>query len=320
MNHAELVKRYKAGKTSGEASHMFIEGDVAYSYGHHFPLVIRLTDGKYLVNGDKRSVTTTQHTGHFFSFGPQIPFSALNQAMSHVNKESNRFTGDMKDIRILDTRPSTYTWHCNCGQGHINYYDGCEDGYNTHVLGATLIEYAGKCILSTIDETQKTGAYSLIVLKKNVNTIDEALLELMPELVQKLTATQLSPERITKTYKVAKNNFCWQCRNGKPCKGHETRRYTRGVYANGVRRQGELWFVPEILIGEGLDEVEHNKSIPFNTTNHYASTLLKFNNKIYVTGSVKHSRGEHYTVVLKGWHRVLENTAEISFSASGRVD
>lgn len=322
MKQIEVVKRYKDGKTKGTASHMFIEGDVVYSYGHHFPLVVRLKNGGYLVNGDRRSVTTTQHSGHFFSFGPQIPFSALYQAIEHVNKGVHRFQSieSVKDITVLDTRPSTYTWHCNCGQGHVHYYDGCTDGYSTHILGATLIEYGGKCMLSTIDETQKRGVYSLIVLKNTVSTIDNALLELMPDEVKQLTANQLSPETKETKYKVGKNNFCWNCRHGKPCNGHTMMRYTRGVYANGVRRQGELWFVPEVLMREGLNEVEHNKSIPLNTENHYASTLLRFNKDIYVTGTIKHHRGEHYTVTLKGWHKVLENTAEISFSASGRVD
>jgi len=59
---------------------MFIEGDTMYSYGHWFPLVIRREWG-FLLNADKRSVSTSQHQGHCRGFATiAVPFSAIDAA------------------------------------------------------------------------------------------------------------------------------------------------------------------------------------------------------------------------------------------------
>ena len=47
------------------AHNMHIFGSVLYSYGDHFPIAIRMTHDRYLINSDSYSQTTSMHQGHF---------------------------------------------------------------------------------------------------------------------------------------------------------------------------------------------------------------------------------------------------------------
>ena len=55
-----VCKAFLNGAEKGKSNRIFIEGNVIYSYGHHFPLAVRLKDC-YLLNSDKYSVTTSCH-------------------------------------------------------------------------------------------------------------------------------------------------------------------------------------------------------------------------------------------------------------------
>jgi hypothetical protein len=71
--------QYK-GEVGGEYGHVYYRGDILYSYGSHFPMLIRHKWG-YLLNADKYSSTTSQHQGMCRSVATcQIPLSALRQA------------------------------------------------------------------------------------------------------------------------------------------------------------------------------------------------------------------------------------------------
>ncbi len=76
---------------------LFYEGQVLFSFGRHFPMVVRCSSAAeiskdtpgfgcgipYIINGDKYSVTTTRHQNEAIrTFKPnvQIPFSALQEA------------------------------------------------------------------------------------------------------------------------------------------------------------------------------------------------------------------------------------------------
>lgn len=60
MRNEQLVQAFANGATSGKSSSMFIEGNVIYSYGKHFPLAVRNPTG-FVINIDKVSVTTSKH-------------------------------------------------------------------------------------------------------------------------------------------------------------------------------------------------------------------------------------------------------------------
>ena len=89
FNQKEIIDRIMDGKTNGTASNMFIKGDVMYSYGRHFPLLVRTPWGNVL-NADKYSVTTSQHQSLCSKAATmQIPFSALSEAMRSTDGYSS---------------------------------------------------------------------------------------------------------------------------------------------------------------------------------------------------------------------------------------
>ena len=63
-SNSEVAHRFATG--IGErctGSHMFFEGNVIYSYGHHFPMAIKW-NGYVLYNDEKYSVSTCKHQGY----------------------------------------------------------------------------------------------------------------------------------------------------------------------------------------------------------------------------------------------------------------
>jgi len=60
MKNKNVCELFAQGETEGKTQHLFIEGNVIYSYGYHFPLSVRLFGG-YVVNSDGYSVTTSKH-------------------------------------------------------------------------------------------------------------------------------------------------------------------------------------------------------------------------------------------------------------------
>ena len=64
LSQCALISRFSAGATTGRASNLFAEGDVLYSYDHHFPLAVRRDWGagiQYLITRDRRSISTGNH-------------------------------------------------------------------------------------------------------------------------------------------------------------------------------------------------------------------------------------------------------------------
>ena len=65
MNNSNVAKEFSQGAQKGKGSNLFIEDNTIYSYGHHFPIAIRLTDNdggyKYIWNTNKYSPTTSRH-------------------------------------------------------------------------------------------------------------------------------------------------------------------------------------------------------------------------------------------------------------------
>jgi hypothetical protein len=63
MNNGDVCKEYINGDIA-KGNNLFVEGNILYSYGYHFPLAIRLILGKkykFIINSDKYSVTTSKH-------------------------------------------------------------------------------------------------------------------------------------------------------------------------------------------------------------------------------------------------------------------
>lgn len=62
----DVAECFANGNDDKKTNNLFIEDNVLYSYGYHYPLAIRLTDDngfKFIVNKDRYSQTTSCHRG-----------------------------------------------------------------------------------------------------------------------------------------------------------------------------------------------------------------------------------------------------------------
>jgi len=78
MTNREIAQRFAQGATSGTTGNktIYIEGNVIYSYGAHWPMAVR-QGNKAFVNGDKYSVTTSKQTGYVAS---QLAYAGFETA------------------------------------------------------------------------------------------------------------------------------------------------------------------------------------------------------------------------------------------------
>lgn len=67
MNNAQLAQNFAQGDTSGKTGHMFIDGNIIYSYGYHFPIASLIGARYALFNSDGYSNTTARHKSHVYS-------------------------------------------------------------------------------------------------------------------------------------------------------------------------------------------------------------------------------------------------------------
>jgi len=63
MKNSEVARAFREGNSEEKTQHLFIEGNVIYSYGYHFPIAIKLNNRTILFNSDGYSNTTAHHKG-----------------------------------------------------------------------------------------------------------------------------------------------------------------------------------------------------------------------------------------------------------------
>ena len=65
MRNKDVIENFVEGIRGGRTKTLFVEGNVLYSYGYHFPLAVRGYSKehgrKFVVNKDKYSSTTSRH-------------------------------------------------------------------------------------------------------------------------------------------------------------------------------------------------------------------------------------------------------------------
>ena len=62
VSNSYVAKRFAQGSVKLKGNHMFIDGNVVYSWGYHYPIAIRLTNDVALLNIDKCSISTSRHS------------------------------------------------------------------------------------------------------------------------------------------------------------------------------------------------------------------------------------------------------------------
>ena len=64
MKNSQVADAFRNGNEQAKTEHLFIEGNVIYSYGYHFPIAIKLNNRTLLFNADGYSQTTAKHKGY----------------------------------------------------------------------------------------------------------------------------------------------------------------------------------------------------------------------------------------------------------------
>jgi len=87
MKNWDVIKKFVNGEKEGRTKHLFIEGNVLYSYGHHFPIAIRTN--MFIVNMDKYSVTTSRHQSYLRGMLEGYVSSNTKEMQEMIRNESN---------------------------------------------------------------------------------------------------------------------------------------------------------------------------------------------------------------------------------------
>ncbi len=284
ISHDVLIKKFVSdGAVAGQGSHMFIDGDVLYSYGHHFPLMVRTPFG-FVLNADKYSTTTSAHQSACFKHATmQIPFSVLRAAGI-----------GWKDVEIVDSEKARWDWtgKWNDGKSTISnaMYEAASQAYKDSCVReeerrpeAALLKVGDKHYLSSMDGRN----YFMCLLPDPVTTVEEAFESLKPL------------EVIGKTFK----------------------------------RQGE-WFFVETSPFHGETAKKMYSKMPRNfvlpkrnpaSTSHIATRGFSINKDVWVSGHIRHGRGDHPMLNLSNSDKpriflAYESRALASYSASRGVD
>lgn len=282
---------------------IFFENETIYSYGHHFPMAYRKSDGSYIVNADTYSSTTSQHQGGVRAAirgrqQIQIPFSILRGPgisvseieIVHTEPDRQVLTGKQREVftctdyQHLHTKGECYT---------------LEDSY-MHLLGRSVLRVHRQDVgfayfLSGTDETMVDAwcSYFLAQLPRAVDSVADAIEALKPQEVLEAEA--------------------------------------QGIQ---VKRQGEWFFIPVDGPLRGASDVlgvdNGQQGLPVKYLRHrnaerqrrHLCTHLKMKQGVrYAKGTVRHTGGEHKMLKLGNvWHRVYENEEVRSYRGAGRVD
>ena len=301
------------------AGNLFFNGPVIYSYGSHFSVGVKLETGDFLLNADTYSVTTSRHQSEVrYAVDMQIratnrqriliPFSALQSA--RINPYKVEVVAVETD-RQLEER---------CRSLHCRQVNDPPHTHPRHLMGRSVfrvqVGQAGdipvdRYFISGLDETARDvwRGFFLSELPGPVSTVAEALESLKPDMVRAYEAVEAG-------------EFYLGRAPGPP-----------------VLRQGEWFFIPEPLVKTRTLEKVYFPNLTTPTGDPVPSLLLPVgpgafgrqshmvkeqrsgpSGLLYVRGQVKHSRKEHKTLMLRGWHSAYMNTALGSWSAGGRID
>lgn len=120
MTTREFIERALQGTTrKTHCSSVFVDNNVVYSYGYHYPLVVIL-QGKAFVNTRGYSVTTGKHIGWAMGaaanivgwdnvyHAPTTTGLSKDGILSDAQKEYDRLTAEMDAKKRKDTR--VYEW------------------------------------------------------------------------------------------------------------------------------------------------------------------------------------------------------------------
>ena len=86
MKNSDLAESFAQGATSGKGNHVFISGNVIYSYGYHFPIAIRTGSNTALFNTSGYSHTTAVHKGNVKRALQSAGFTLIGKSTDELQK------------------------------------------------------------------------------------------------------------------------------------------------------------------------------------------------------------------------------------------
>jgi hypothetical protein len=326
-------------------SRMFYEGDILYSYGHHFPLAIRLGDekdrlgrrppknktgwgqdarGLFLKNGDKYSNTTSGHQGHVqhYCHGPTVSFNALLAAGIPA---MNYPTSIKRDILVTFTEDTSKLVIREKETGQL--YERSDNGAFvkwSRPRQGMFISDIRDLPEGYLREKWTPGHWHLLG-GALLNWEGSQWLCGMDDdsyFVSKLAGRHRT---IADAYAGLKPKQVRQAeKDGKT-----------------IHRQGEWYFIETGMSDRDFADMvgcrvkdlngcmahpgakrrafEHPLPRSSDSSNPHRVRHMQYGNRVYAKGRVRHP--EHPMVLLgQQWHQVYKNTEEISFSFKGNVD
>jgi hypothetical protein len=286
-SQVDLINRFRDGARTGAASNIFIDGDIIYSYGQHFPLAVRRKWGAgiaYLINGDRYSISTASHQRQCITKltpNVQVPFSALIAAgLTHWQRVPR------SELRIAAHQSDRYYETCtHCGREVIGAQGATSDpptcAYR-HADDATPLCSAAEGRNHSHQEGWGTRAYFLCELPCPAGSVEEAFDALVPQAVTDAKTVGTEVHRQGDTFVIA------------------TSRETREIRA-ATQRHFRLFGTAHI------------------------ATEARINGAVYVRGVLRHAppgrRSQHARLQLgKTWWLAAKNLALASWNAAGNVD
>lgn len=268
-------------------SNVFFEGDSLYSYGYHFPMVIK-HEGLYFVNADSYSPSTGKHQSYVQRMVPkrskvEIPFSALKEAVI-----------DVKSIEVIDREESKYV--------EIEKKDK-ETGelkmVPMHLMGSTLFKVGKRIFLSGIDETAKDlwNGFFLTQVVGNPTTVEEAYEGMKPEEVKNLEVAGYNVRRQGEYFFV-------ECLPA----------------LNSVLNKEKDKLQKKVALSHKKRDTTLEGAWNFSQSRHVVTNYIELDGQAFAKGTCRHVGGEHKMLKLDSWHLVFENVQEKSWTAEGRVD
>jgi hypothetical protein len=200
----EAVKRFVNGKTKGGSHNIFADGDTLYSFGHHFPMLVRRDFG-FLLNGDKYSVSTSAHQSLCrLHAHVQLPFSLLQKArvpyteVSIINRGQNPNPRPIRWYKQILMRTGKYNRWGSLASTHnarVGYlyitdndyhklpqeYKGNWNQYHDYIGHASVLFHQEQYYLLV---EERWGQYSLSQLPRKAKTVKKASVSLIPEKIR----------------------------------------------------------------------------------------------------------------------------------------
>lgn len=334
---SEVIEKFvkqsaKSGRLNGNRSIYFDDYNTLYSYGTHFPLLIRRSFG-FLLNADRYSNTTSRQQRACFRHAKlQIPFSVFRSAninpyefdLIDSNEEKWETTGYYKWIPNPDYHPVNNQKKEVRKIITVNQYEALPNEEKFTKEDKTLV--------FSLDNNETFHTTDGIVTQRLVN--------LWQRMDERRPQHDLIRDKERYFLSGMDNGHYFLCQLANPATSvdealnqliHPELRNV-GTPKESLMRQGEWFFVlPFRFWGwqtpkEFYRLMQRNFVLPLDNSRsnrHIATRGICLNGNIYVSGSVKHA--EHRTLKLSKSdkpiiYQALRNTATASFSASGKVD